>query len=415
MEKAPFSVEAPAVPGESSVGADGSVAGNEDGYGVGSAGGSYGPYRGWASDLGGQLSVALGGSGGDFAQGLPDPLLEGGSPDVEGQVSGLGGVVDLFDDGFGPLVEVIVTLGDGGFGEGLAEFFDELGFRVAEAHGADASGGAGDDDEAEGTVADGVADFDSFASSLILAGGHAQDFGGLFVEAAAGVEAGVVDGAGDGGAGAESGADPFGAMFNGVLARREAGDFAEDAQEMEAAHVGGPSEGFEFGRGVGGFDGSAGVLDDFGVAFGERGFVGAAAFTRAEAGLFGGGAGIVEADIAAEGEAGGAGGPAVDAGAFDGVDEAAVGGGVAGLDGGPEDVVGLNHEFILGLVGRGCTPGIAFELFQPQLIGTPAKLDCTHLEFMKERGLVFVGNWGGVQVGISMVEAGRLAWRAGDR
>ena len=229
LEELLFSVEAPAVAGEGSVGADGSVAGDEDGYGVGSAGGAYGSDGIWASDSGGELGVALGGSGGDFAEGLPDPLLEGGSLDVEGKVSGLGGVVDLFDDGFGPLVEVFVALGDGGFGEGLAEVFDELGFGVAEADGADASGGAGDDDEAEGTLAYGVADFDSFASSFILAGGHAEDFGGLFVEAAAGVEAGVVDGGGYGGAGAEFGADTFGAVVGGVLAGGEAGDFAEDS------------------------------------------------------------------------------------------------------------------------------------------------------------------------------------------
>src|SRR3546814_15975514 len=68
---------------------------------------------------------------------------------------------------------------------------------------------------------------------------HAEQLGGLRIEAAAGIVAGVVDRLGHRGTVRQRSAQPGGPLGRGVGLRREAGRFLEDAVEVEAAEAGG--------------------------------------------------------------------------------------------------------------------------------------------------------------------------------
>gem|GEM_PF-6022219 len=156
-----------------------------------------------------------------------------------------------------------------------------------------------------------------------------------FVEAAGGAEAGFVDGVGDGEAGlADLVAEALFALLAGEVAGGDAEDSLEASLEGEFAEAGGLGDVVELGAlaGVGGEElGSPGDGCGLVVGFGG-GALGLAAEAGAEAGGFGEGGGGEEGDVFALGAAAGAGGSAVDFGGFDGVDELAVGGGVAGED-----------------------------------------------------------------------------------
>jgi hypothetical protein len=95
VEKRAFAVQSSEIPGESAVGGDGSVAGNDDrNWGaancrcqstdaVGSSNGS------------GQLAVAAGGAVGDRRQLRPDLSLKPGSPEVEGEIEAPAGAGEI--------------------------------------------------------------------------------------------------------------------------------------------------------------------------------------------------------------------------------------------------------------------------------------------------------------------------------
>jgi hypothetical protein len=118
------------------------------------------------ADACGEFGVAEGVAGGDLAEGLPDPLLEGRAHGGEGQGQGAAGRVDEGRNlGQGGAVRVGPGLGVGGEqagGEGARV--------VAQADGAQPGGAAGDEQGAEAALADGVAD---------VGGGHGGSPGGV--------------------------------------------------------------------------------------------------------------------------------------------------------------------------------------------------------------------------------------------
>ena len=121
------------------------------------------------------------------------------------------------------------------------------------------------------------------------------------------------------------------ALGSGELAGADAEDAAEGAQEGEAADAGDAGQVGEAGA-FGGVAGEVvrGAGDEAGLGVGaRRGEVRPATLAGAKAGLFGGGGGGEEADVLARGAAAGTAWAAVDHGGFDGIEELAVGGGVA--------------------------------------------------------------------------------------
>ena len=113
-----------------------------------------------------------------------------------------------------------------------------------------------------------------------------------------------------------------------------------------------------------GFDEAADLGNFTGILFGKRRLVRFAAFAGTESSSFGGLRGEVELNIFRAREAGGAGWAAIDAGGFNGVEEGAIGGRVAGDDGLVARVgcCGGSHEDNLAVPGAGRTPVLAFEL-----------------------------------------------------
>ncbi len=101
-----------------------------DGHGdrVGRAGSGHRACRAGRTDPFGDLGIGCRGAGRDVAQGLPDPLLKRGAPDIERQVESPRRRFDQSDDpgnqGFEPFVpadqmragKVILKLADEGFG-----------------------------------------------------------------------------------------------------------------------------------------------------------------------------------------------------------------------------------------------------------------------------------------------------------
>ena len=124
------------------------------------------------------------------------------------------------------------------------------------------------------------------------------------------------------------------ALGAGELAGADAEDAAESAQEGEAANAEEACEVGEAGAlsGVGG-EVVRGTGDEGGLGVGARGGeAGLATLAGTESGEFGGGGGGEEADVVARGAAAGTAWAAVDFGGLDGVDELAVGAGVARED-----------------------------------------------------------------------------------
>jgi hypothetical protein len=122
------------------------MAGDNDTEEVGAAGGSDG-----ADGLGrahrlGYLGVGAGFAAGDFEQGLPDALLEGGGADVEGEGGGGGVFGEAGEDeadGFGEC-GIVGCGAEDGLGEAFAKFYCGFDFGVCEEDSAEAPGGGCD-------------------------------------------------------------------------------------------------------------------------------------------------------------------------------------------------------------------------------------------------------------------------------
>ena len=347
-----LALDTPAVAGQAAVRADDSVTGNGDGDGIGSAGGSYGAGGGGGAEVACDGAVGAGFAAGDVLEGFPDALLEGGGADVEREGGGEGVFARLAEDegeGFGEPAAVAFGGDELSLVEAGSEIGYELGIVAAEGDGADAAVGGGGEHAAKRAGRGGVLDDEAGATFAHRAGRHAEGGLAVLVETAGGAEAGVVDGFGDAGPrerpAAMGGADWLDTVLEllealgpGELAGADAQDSAEAPEEGEAAGASGLGEVGEPGA-LGGVLGKilGGGGDDFGLGVGPRlGAVGLAAFAGAVAGGLGGVGRGEEADAFAGGATAGAAGLAVDLGRLDGVDELAVGGGVA-----PEDLLPL--------------------------------------------------------------------------
>jgi len=121
------------------------------------------------------------------------------------------------------------------------------------------------------------------------------------------------------------------ALGAGELAGRDAKDAAEAAQESEAANAEGACEVGEAGA----FSGVLGEVvrgtgDECGLGVGaRRGEAGLATLAGTESGEFGGSGGGEEADVVARGAAAGTAWAAINFGRLDGIEELAVGAGIA--------------------------------------------------------------------------------------
>jgi len=254
---------------------------------------------------------------------------------VEGEGGGGGGFGEAGEDEADGVAEIGVVAAEGGLGEAVAEFDGGVGVGVREEDGAEAAGGGGDEEATEGAVGEGVVDGLACSACFHGGGGHAEGLGNTFVQTTWRTKTGFVDGVGDGEAGlADLVAEAFLALLAGEVAGGDAEDPLEAALEGEFAEAGGGGDVVELGafsgvlgEEVGGFGDGFGL----GIGFGG-GELGLAAEAGAKAGGFGEGGGGEEGDVFALGAAAGAGGAAEDFGGFDGVDELAVGGGVARED-----------------------------------------------------------------------------------
>ena len=114
---------------------------------------------------------------------LPDLPLKGSGTNVErkAQVGLASG--EMTEDMSEPGAEFAIVAGDLGVREFALEIGDELG-GVAELDGADAFVGGREEHLAEITLADGVADGESFTSIAIGERGHAELGRGFLVDAA---------------------------------------------------------------------------------------------------------------------------------------------------------------------------------------------------------------------------------------
>jgi len=106
---------------------------------------------------------------------------------------------------------------------------------IAEADGANAFVGGGDEHASEGRIGGGVADDGGYGSASILIWGHAELGGGALIEAAAGAVSGGVEGGGDGVSGLQILFDLAKAAGVDVGPGRDAERGFEGTLEMERA------------------------------------------------------------------------------------------------------------------------------------------------------------------------------------
>jgi len=153
-----FSLDAPAISGQGTVGADDAVAGDDDGDGVGGAGGGNGASGGWSTDLGGEAAVGGGCAEGKGLQGGPDALLKAGAVNVQRERAGVGtGGVDESND-LGEAVGIGGSGGDvGGSREAVVKVGQEGVWGIAKKEGAETVFGEGREDMAKAADAVGMA------------------------------------------------------------------------------------------------------------------------------------------------------------------------------------------------------------------------------------------------------------------
>lgn len=181
---------------------------------------------------GGNVGVAQRGAYGDLAQGLPDPFLEGGTPQVQWKVQPDGRGFHEGDDAGHQLLEIGVAADEVCLGEAVLQVLHQHGRVVVHEDGADAALALGHQDGTQGALRDGEADRHAVTTGPIVAGTHAQQSVRLFVEATVGVEAGIVDGVGHAPGFAQGMAQPVGPVGRGVGLGGEPGLCLEDPVEM---------------------------------------------------------------------------------------------------------------------------------------------------------------------------------------
>ena len=83
-----FALQAPEIAAQTAVGADDTVAGDQQGYGVGGTGAGHGPAGRRLAEVTGYLPVGFRAAARDGSKRLPDALLEKSCAEVEWQLIG---------------------------------------------------------------------------------------------------------------------------------------------------------------------------------------------------------------------------------------------------------------------------------------------------------------------------------------
>ena len=278
-------------------------------------------------------------AGAKVLQRQPDPPLECGAAQIERKVQ-----ADLrpFDEGDDPRYQgLVVAIGPDQprVREAILEAADERLRIVSEQDRGHALLARGHQKGAERRLADGEPQLLVAAAGAVFGRRHAQHAGRLLVEAAAGVEAGVIDRLGHGVAASQSAADLPGPVAAGILLRRQARRRLEQA--MEVARTA-PDRRRQIGERrffLARLDDPAGPRDQGRVLAVLRKAVGIAALAGPEARRPGALQRVVEPDVPGIGHARRAGRPAIDARRFHRVPQVAVGRSVTGNDPRPAGIV----------------------------------------------------------------------------
>ncbi|MCY1525254.1 hypothetical protein D9M68_602260 [compost metagenome] len=154
--------------------------------------------------------------------------------------------------------------------EAVLQVADELLRVFVQGDLADAGIAGGHQQGAQRALGDREADVHARAVLAEGGGRHAQDGGCGFVEASAGIEAGVIHGVGDAGALLQALARAVGAQGSGIGLGGDARGRLEDAMEMKPAHAGLLGQLGQVWRLLG-LQRAAGALDGGGVLFAQRG------------------------------------------------------------------------------------------------------------------------------------------------
>jgi hypothetical protein len=105
-----FALDTPAVATKTAIAADDAVAGDHDGEGVGRAGVGDGANGARAADFLGDGSVGAGFTCRDRLERVPDPMLERGRGDIEGDAGDGLFAAYCFDDGVDPIFVLAVAI-----------------------------------------------------------------------------------------------------------------------------------------------------------------------------------------------------------------------------------------------------------------------------------------------------------------
>jgi hypothetical protein len=282
------------------------------------------------ADLPRELAVAQRLAGRGRLERAPHALLERGAADVERQVQRRARTLDERDRGGEPALERVGARRRGGLRKARRERPRRRVARRRDLDGADAALGGGDADPAERRSCERVADALPSGAAAIGRRRHAEEAPRVLVHAARGAVAGAVDGGVHRLARAQRALQSVAAACGVVLARRDAHRALEEALEVKAAQSRRGRECGERRRRVRGLDRADRRADPIhGVVARRHGALGVAAAARPEAGAGRGGGTVEEQHVLRLRAPRRAGRTTEDAGRLHGVDERAVGGGVA--------------------------------------------------------------------------------------
>ena len=193
-EQSLLAFEAPTIAAEAAVFADDAVAGNNDGDGIGGAGASHGADGPGIADAASNFGIGARLAAGNAPELFPNAALEGGAANVERDFAALGAGAEARDHSAGPGADAAGIFAEIGVREIVSQLAEEQGIGLAEHYGAHAARGGADQQAAQRRIHDGVADFETRRTAMIITRGHAELRAGAFVEAARRTISRVVDG-----------------------------------------------------------------------------------------------------------------------------------------------------------------------------------------------------------------------------
>src|SRR5712692_8450277 len=221
IEQRPLALHAPGVTRKRTVVPHHPVTRDGDGELVGRAGAGDGPGCLRRADPASDLRVGHGLARGDFLKGLPHPLLEGGTANVERQIEAETRRLDEPDDaGYEGLI-VAVGPDQLRLGKAILKLADQFVGVAAEKDGRDTFLARSHQNGTERALSDCEADVLVRAAGAILCRRHPEHVGGLLVEASARIEPGIVDRLGHGVAARKTITHLRRAMRGGVILGRQ--------------------------------------------------------------------------------------------------------------------------------------------------------------------------------------------------